>query len=239
MRWPRDVEVFGEDRRQVGGGECVEQQRGRGDDEHDPAEHVLRFGTSVPRRPRTKPIAMITKITVNPEITPDMVAQSKDLPGRSSLGVHISSRMSRESPGCAQPRSCPMADGRLTLRQLRHYRRVHRNVYVHPDVEVTPVLRARAAWLWSGFGCCSSAAAYLCLRPRCRLSTGRGWSGMPTWDGGNGAPAPFGRRSGLNVHNSARRSTTSDNNCALDQRQAPLPKNREGRLRCACYLLLT
>lgn len=42
-----------------------------------------------------------------------------------------------------------VAAGRVSLRQLRRFRRVHRNVYIHPDVEVTPVLRARAAWLWS------------------------------------------------------------------------------------------
>lgn len=38
----------------------------------------------------------------------------------------------------------------LTRRQLRSFRRVHRNVYVHHDVAVTARTRARAAWLWAG-----------------------------------------------------------------------------------------
>lgn len=38
----------------------------------------------------------------------------------------------------------------LTSHGLRGMRRLHRNVYIHPKAEVTPLRRARAAWLWSG-----------------------------------------------------------------------------------------
>ncbi|MEE2059774.1 DUF559 domain-containing protein [Rhodococcus artemisiae] len=43
-----------------------------------------------------------------------------------------------------------VAAGRLTQGQLRSFRRVHRGVYIDPKVSVTPILRAQAAWLWSG-----------------------------------------------------------------------------------------
>jgi hypothetical protein len=43
-----------------------------------------------------------------------------------------------------------LADGSLTRRDLnRRYTKVHRNVYVRRGVELTPLDRARAAWLWS------------------------------------------------------------------------------------------
>ncbi|UYF93119.1 DUF559 domain-containing protein [Rhodococcus aetherivorans] len=40
--------------------------------------------------------------------------------------------------------------GLLTPHQLRRFRRVHRDVYIHRDAAVTPYGRARAAWLWAG-----------------------------------------------------------------------------------------
>ncbi|MCV7170898.1 DUF559 domain-containing protein [Mycobacterium manitobense] len=44
-----------------------------------------------------------------------------------------------------------LADGGLTRRDLmRSYRKVHRNVYVRVDTELSALDRARAAWLWSG-----------------------------------------------------------------------------------------
>jgi hypothetical protein len=43
-----------------------------------------------------------------------------------------------------------VAAGAVTRRTLaRHYRMVYRNVYLHNDIELTPVRRALAAWLWS------------------------------------------------------------------------------------------
>lgn len=43
-----------------------------------------------------------------------------------------------------------MARHCLTSHGLRSMRRLHRNVYIHPESEVTPLRRARAAWLWAG-----------------------------------------------------------------------------------------
>jgi hypothetical protein len=44
-----------------------------------------------------------------------------------------------------------LADGSLTRRDLmRSYTKVHRNVYTRTGVELTPLDRAHAAWLWSG-----------------------------------------------------------------------------------------
>jgi hypothetical protein len=43
-----------------------------------------------------------------------------------------------------------LADGSLTRRDLmRSFTKVHRNVYARNDVELTPLDRAHAAWLWS------------------------------------------------------------------------------------------
>ncbi|ANE81982.1 hypothetical protein A7U43_24400 [Mycobacterium adipatum] len=39
--------------------------------------------------------------------------------------------------------------GTVSRRSLERHRRLHRNVYLRPDVELTPVVRAQAAWLWS------------------------------------------------------------------------------------------
>jgi very-short-patch-repair endonuclease len=44
-----------------------------------------------------------------------------------------------------------LADGSLTRRDLnRRYTKLHRNMYVRVDVELTACDRAYAAWLWSG-----------------------------------------------------------------------------------------
>jgi hypothetical protein len=44
-----------------------------------------------------------------------------------------------------------LANGSLTRRDLmRSYTKVHRNVYTRTGVELTPLDRAHAAWLWSG-----------------------------------------------------------------------------------------
>ncbi|MGV0067001.1 DUF559 domain-containing protein [Mycobacterium colombiense] len=43
-----------------------------------------------------------------------------------------------------------VANGDVDKSALRtHYRKLFRDVYVEPDVELTPLVRARAAWLWS------------------------------------------------------------------------------------------
>lgn len=58
-----------------------------------------------------------------------------------------------------------MRDGTLTNYRLRtRYRAIHRDVYVPNDLEVTAMVRARAAWLWAGGDCVLtgvSAAAVL------------------------------------------------------------------------------
>ena len=47
-----------------------------------------------------------------------------------------------------------MRDGALTTYQLRtRHRAIHRDVYVPNDLEVTAMVRARAAWLWAGPDC--------------------------------------------------------------------------------------
>jgi hypothetical protein len=44
-----------------------------------------------------------------------------------------------------------VASGALTRYRLaRHFVRLHRNVYIAPGIEPTPLLRAKAAWLWAG-----------------------------------------------------------------------------------------
>ncbi|MCV7424168.1 DUF559 domain-containing protein [Mycobacterium yunnanensis] len=49
--------------------------------------------------------------------------------------------------------SAEMAAGRLTRHRLRtHFRRLYKDVYVAPDVELTAAVRARAAWLSLGDG---------------------------------------------------------------------------------------
>lgn len=43
-----------------------------------------------------------------------------------------------------------VANGDVDKSALRtHYRKLFRDVYVEPNVELTPLVRARAAWLWS------------------------------------------------------------------------------------------
>lgn len=43
-----------------------------------------------------------------------------------------------------------VANGDLVKSALRtHYLKLFRDVYVNPDTELTPLIRARAAWLWS------------------------------------------------------------------------------------------
>ncbi|MEB4210439.1 DUF559 domain-containing protein [Mycobacterium sp. 94-17] len=43
-----------------------------------------------------------------------------------------------------------VANGELVKSALRtQYRRLHRDVYVDPGAELTPLIQARAAWLWS------------------------------------------------------------------------------------------
>jgi hypothetical protein len=43
-----------------------------------------------------------------------------------------------------------VANGELLKSALRtHYTRVFRDVYVSPGTELTPLIRAQAAWLWS------------------------------------------------------------------------------------------
>lgn len=44
--------------------------------------------------------------------------------------------------------SAALARG-MSWGQLQKHQRLYRDVYVHPDAEVTAALRARAAWLWS------------------------------------------------------------------------------------------
>lgn len=44
-----------------------------------------------------------------------------------------------------------IAHGDLTKNQLNtRYARLFRDVYIHPDAEMTGVLRAKAGWLWAG-----------------------------------------------------------------------------------------
>lgn len=44
-----------------------------------------------------------------------------------------------------------VASGAVTRYQLAHrFTRLHRNVYIAPGIEPTPLLRAKAAWLWAG-----------------------------------------------------------------------------------------
>src|SRR5690606_34185057 len=40
----------------------------------------------------------------------------------------------------------------LTPYRLRAMRRLHRDVYIHPDAEMTALRCARAAWLWARGG---------------------------------------------------------------------------------------
>lgn len=42
-----------------------------------------------------------------------------------------------------------LSTGTVSRRSLEKHRRLHRNVYLRPDVQLTPVIRAQAAWLWS------------------------------------------------------------------------------------------
>ena len=42
-----------------------------------------------------------------------------------------------------------LAEKCLTPYRLRTMRRLHRDVYIHPDAEMTALRRARAAWLWT------------------------------------------------------------------------------------------
>lgn len=43
-----------------------------------------------------------------------------------------------------------VTNGEVVKSALRsHYLRLFRDVYVNPDAELTPLTRARAAWLWS------------------------------------------------------------------------------------------
>lgn len=56
--------------------------------------------------------------------------------------------------------SAAVRRGDLTRRGLaRHHKAIHRDVYVPRDVEVTALIRARAAWLATGATLCGSSAA--------------------------------------------------------------------------------
>ncbi len=58
----------------------------------------------------------------------------------------------RRSPAMSAPfiGSEAIAAGKITKGQLvGRYARVFRDVYIHPDVELTPALRAHAGWLWT------------------------------------------------------------------------------------------